>query len=113
MPTERFVCLASGVGLLLALLFIGADRLPAPWDKVAHVACFALITALLWRGTAGRAPLLVLAAVLAFAALDEVRHMLAAERGVALFFADAAAAAVVAGLLFIRGKTLCAESSEP
>ena len=113
MPTERFVCLVGGVGLVLALLFIGADRLPTPWEKVAHVACFALITALLWRGTTGRAPLLVLSAVLAFAALDEVRHMLAAERSLADFFADAAAAAAVTGLLFIRGKTLCAESSEP
>jgi len=113
MPTERFVCLASGVGLLLALLFIGADRLPGPWHKVAHVACFALITALLWRGTAGRAPLLVLAAVLAFAGLDEARHLVGAERSPADFFADAAAAATVAGLLFIRGKTICAESSEP
>src|ERR671929_7135 len=45
MPTERFVCLATGAGLMLALLFIGAHRLPPHWDKAAHFVCFAVITA--------------------------------------------------------------------
>src|SRR5437588_9833965 len=84
MPTERFVCLASGAGLMLALLFIGAHRLPPHWDKAAHFVCFALITALLWRGTAGRAPLAVLASVIVFGALVELQQALAPPGGAAL-----------------------------
>jgi VanZ family protein len=115
MPTERFVCLAAGVGLMLALLFVGSHRIPPGWDKVAHIVCFAVITALLWRGTAGRAPLALLACVVAFGALDELHQRFMPGRSAELadFIADAAAAAVVAGALFIRGKALCAESSQP
>jgi VanZ family protein len=115
MPTERFACLATGVGIMLALLIVGAHRVPHGWDTLAHVLCFALITALLWRGTAGRAPLAVLACVLAFGALDELHQTFLPGRSAepADFFADALAAACVAGALFIRGKYLCAESSEP
>jgi branched-subunit amino acid transport protein len=115
MPTERFACLATGVGIMLALVFVGADRLAAPWDKVAHFACFALITALLWRGTAGRAPLAVLGALITFIGLDALQELIEPQRKAELldFVADAIAAAAVTGLLFIRRKTLCAESSEP
>src|SRR5689334_15177685 len=115
MPTERFVCLATGVGIMLALVFIGADRLPPHWDKVAHFVCFALITALLWRGTAGRAPYAVLASVLAFSLLDELHQLTTPERKAELLdlLADVAAALVVAGALLIRRKVTCAESSQP
>src|SRR3954471_1671330 len=115
MPTERFVCLTSGVGIMLALVFVGADRLPPHWDKLAHFVCFALITALLWRGTAGRAPLAVLASVIVFGALVELHQALAAAGGAARagFIPDAAAALAAGLALIIRGKTLCAESSEP
>ena len=114
MPTERFVCLTTGVGIMLALVFIGADRLPPHWDKLAHFVCFALITALLWRGTAGRAPLAVLASVLAFSLLDELHQLVALERRAELLdlLADASAAFAVTGVLLIRRKALCAESSE-
>ena len=114
MPTERFVCLTTGVGIMLALVFIGADRLPAHWDKAAHFVCFALITALLWRGTAGRAPFAVLASVLAFSLLDELHQLVTPPRKAELLdlIADAAAAIAVAGVLLIRRKALCAESSE-
>src|SRR5437868_15452543 len=115
MPTERFVCLASGAGLMLALLFIGAHRLPPHWDKAAHFVCFSVITALLWRGTAGRAPLAVLASVIVFGALDEVHQIFMPARSAEFldFVADAAAAMAVCGVLFVRRKTLCVESSEP
>jgi VanZ family protein len=115
MPTERFACLVTGVGIMLAIVLVGADRLAPPWDKVAHFVCFALITALIWRGTAGRAPLAVLGAVIAFSLLDVLNQFLMPERRGELldFIADATAAAAVTGLLFIRRKTLCAESSEP
>jgi VanZ family protein len=115
MPTERFVCLTTGVGIMLALVFIGADRLPPHWDKAAHFVCFALITALLWRGTAGRAPLAVLASVIAFSLLDELHQLLTPQRKAELLdlVADASAALAVALTLLIRRKASCAESSEP
>ena len=115
MPTERFVCLATGAGLVLALLVIGAQRLPPYWDKAAHFVCFALIPALLWRGTAGQARCAVVGSVVACAALVELHRALAPTGGAALgdFITDAAAALAVGLALFIRGKTLCAESSEP
>jgi hypothetical protein len=92
MPTDRFACLVGGAGLLLVLL-----SMQRPWG--AHLIGFGLATALLWRGTAGQARCAVLAAVVGVAAFVN-------------FFAGAAAALAVAGLLFIRGKYLCAESSE-
>jgi VanZ family protein len=114
MPTDRFACLAAGAGLMLALLVAGA-RLPVDWHWAAHFLCFAAVTALLWRGTAGRARLAVLTAVIAVAALDWLHQSIAPGRGAELadFVAGAVAAAAVSGALFIRGKYLCAESSEP
>jgi VanZ family protein len=115
MPTERFVCLTTGVGIMLALVFIGADRLPPHWDKLARFVCFAVITALLWRGTAGRAPFAVLLSLLAFSLLDELHQLVLPPRRAELldFVADASAVIAVAGALLIRRKALCAESSEP
>ena len=74
-----------------------------------------MITALLWRGTCGRAPLAVLACVVAFGALDELHQIFMPSRSAEWldFVADAAAALAVCGVLFIRRKTLCVESSEP
>ena len=114
MPTERFACLATGAGLVLALIIVGAQRLPGPWEKVAHFVCFALITALLWRGTAGKARCAVVGLVIACAALVELHQalQLAARPALADFITDAAAALAAGLLLFIRGKTLCVESSE-
>src|SRR5438445_10835718 len=113
MPTDRFVCLAAGGGIMLALLFVTSHPVPQGWDKLAHFVCFALITALLWRGTAGRAPLAVLASVLAFSLLDELHQLVALERRAELLdlLADASAAFAVTGVLLIRRKFLCAESS--
>jgi VanZ family protein len=115
MPIDRFVCLAAGGAIMLALLFVGAHPVPHGWDKVAHFACFSVITALLWRGTCGRAPLAVLGAVVAFAALDEVHQIFMPARSAEFldFVADATAALAVCGVLFIRRKTLCVESSQP
>ena len=115
MPTERFACLVTGAGLLLALIVVGAHRLPAPWEKVAHFVSFALITALLWRGTAGQARCAVVGSVIACAALVEFLAALqpTGRGALADFITDATAALAVGLVLFIRGKTLCAESSEP
>ena len=115
MPIDRFVCLAAGGGIMLALLFVGSHPVPQGWDKVAHFVCFALITALVWRGTAGRAPLAVLASVIAFSLLDELHQLLTPQRKAELLdlVADASAALAVAAALLIRRKASCAESSEP
>ena len=120
MPIERFACLVAAGGIMLALLFVTSHPVPVGWDKFAHFAAFALITALLLYGTEGRAPLAVLAGVLAFAALDEVHQIFMPGRAAELldFVADAAAAAVVVcGLLSIRRnsrrKPICAELSRP
>jgi VanZ family protein len=109
------MCLVAGGGIMLGLLFVTSHGIPTGWDKVAHFGTFAVITALLWRGTAGRAPLAVLGAVIAFGALDEVHQMFMPGRAAELsdFVADASAAAVVCGALFIRRKSLCAELSQP
>ena len=115
MPIDRFVCLAIGSGIMLGLLFVSSHPVPSGWDKAAHFACFSVITALLWRGTCGRAPLAVLGAVVAFGALDELHQMFVPTRSAEFldFVADATAALAVCGVLFIRRKTLCVESSQP
>jgi VanZ family protein len=115
MRTDRFACLAVASAIMLGLLFLRSHAIPPGWDKVAHFSTFALITALLWHGTAGDAPLAVLAGVVAFAGLDEVHQMFMPGRAAELadFLADAAAAAAVCGLLFIRRKTPCVELSRP
>jgi VanZ family protein len=115
MPTDRFICLAAGGGIMAALLFVTSHPIPQGWDKVAHFTVFAVITALLWRGTCGRAPLAVLASVIAFGAFDEVHQLFLPLRSAEFldFVTDAAAALAVCGVLFMRKKTLCVESSEP
>src|SRR5438874_4617222 len=104
MPTDRFVCLVTGGGIMLALLFVTSHPIPQGWDKLAHFACFSVITALLWRGTAGRAPLIVLFSVVAFAGLDELHQIFLPMRSAEFldFVADAAAAAAVCAVLFVR-----------
>jgi VanZ family protein len=42
-----------------------------PWDKLAHLLMFSLMTTLLWIGVAGRQPLLLVGLVSAIGALDE------------------------------------------
>jgi VanZ family protein len=115
MRTDRFACLVLAGGIMLGLLFVASHPLPAGWDKAAHVSVFALITALLLYGTEGRAPLAVLAAVVGFAALDELHQLFMPNRAAELldFVADAAAATAVCGALLLRRKPLCAELSQP
>ena len=115
MPIDRFICLAAGGGIMAVLLFVTAHPIPQAWDKLVHFTVFSVITALLWRGTNGRAPIAVLLCVVAFGAFDEVHQVFLPLRSAELldFLTDAAAAAAVCGLLFMRKKTLCVESSEP
>jgi VanZ family protein len=115
MPTERFACLAAGVGLALAVLSLGAHApIVAPWDKGVHFAAYAAITALLWLGTEGRAPLAVPLAVALLGGVDELRQMFVPGRSAELadFIADALAAASVAAAFLAWGKRACVESSQ-
>ena len=100
---------------MLALLLLRADPNLGGWDTLAHFGAFALITALVWHGTAGLAPLAVLGAVVAFGALDEVHQLFVPGRTAELsdFIADAAAAALVCGLLSLLRKSPCVELSRP
>ena len=115
MRTDRFACLVAAGGIMLALLFISSHPVPAGWDKAAHACVFALITALLLYGTEGRAPLAVLAAVVGFAAADELHQLFMPGRAAEVldFVADAAAAAAVCSALLIRRKPICVELSQP
>ena len=115
MPIDRFICLAAGGGIMAVLLFVTSHPIPNGWDKVAHFTVFATITALLWRGTNGRAPIMVMLCVIVFGAFDEVHQLFVPTRSAELldFLTDAAAAAAVCAVLFMRKKTLCAESLEP
>ena len=120
MRTDRFACLVAAGGIMLGLLFLSSHPVPAGWDKAAHLSVFALITALLLYGTEGRAPLAVLAAVVGFAALDELHQLFMPKRSAELldFVADAAAATAVVGALLSvrkesRRKPICADLSQP
>ena len=58
------------------LFYLGAQPFAVgifrePWDKLAHLAIFSAITALLWIGTAGRIPLALIVIVSAIGAMDE------------------------------------------
>jgi VanZ family protein len=115
MRTDRFACLAAAGGIMLALLLLRSDVELGGWDTLAHFGAFALLTLLLWHGTAGLAPFAVLAMVVAFGALDEVHQLFTPGRTAELtdFIADAAAAALVCGLLSLLRKTPCVELSRP
>src|SRR3954462_150661 len=111
MPIDRFICLAAGGGIMAILPFVTSHPIPQGFDKLVHFTVYSVITALLWRGTCGRAPLAVLAAVVAFGAFDEIHQIFLPSRSAELldFVADAAAASAVCGVLFVRKKTLCVE----
>ena len=102
----RFSSLVAASGILLGLLFLRLDTL-------AHFGAFALVTVLLWYGTAGQAPFAVLGALVAFGALDEAQHLFVPGRTAELahFIAAAAAAAAVTGLLSLRKEKPCVELS--
>lgn len=103
----RGLCLVLAAAIISLLFYLGAQPfaaglIPAWWDKLAHLAVYAALTALLWIGTAGRMPLAVIAAVIAIGALDELhqaglpgRHADAID-----FLTDACAAAGTGVLMF-------------
>lgn len=75
----RRLCLALAAAIIFQLFYLGAQPsaaglIPPPWDKLAHLAVYSLLTVLLWVGTAGRVPLAVVFAVAGIGALDEFRQ---------------------------------------
>ena len=109
MHTEtRWLCLALAAAVTFQLFYLGAQPfaaglIPGPWDKLAHLAVFAVLTALLWIGTAGRMPIAVIATVIAIGALDELHQASLPGRfaDAADFLADACAATGTGFSLFL------------
>jgi VanZ family protein len=72
----RRLCLVIAATGTLMLFYLGAQPIAvglfrAPWDKLAHLLVFAAITGLLWIGTAGRFPLVLVAIVAGIGVADE------------------------------------------
>jgi VanZ family protein len=72
----RRLCFVLAAAIAFQLFYLGAQPIAvglfsAPWDKLAHFVVFSLITVLLWIGTAGRMPIMVIVTVVAIGALDE------------------------------------------
>ena len=89
------------LALVLALFHQGAQPyavglVPEPWDKLAHMAVFAVIAALFWLMARARRPWLVLLAVAAIGAADEWAQLSQPGRqaGLADLAADVAGAAL-------------------
>lgn len=75
----RPACAATAALLAILLGAFGARPfaagLPgAPWDRLAHLAAFALLAVLLWRVAGGRRPMLPVGIAAALGALDAWRH---------------------------------------
>lgn len=114
-PNVRRLCIALAAAITFQLFYLGAQPfaaglIPAWWDKLAHLAVFATLTALLWIGTAGRMPLAVIATAIAIGAFDELHQAsLPGRRADAIdFLTDAGAAIGTAFLIlwfYARRKT--------
>lgn len=75
----RWLWLAVAAVLVLQLFQPAAQPyaaalISAPWDKLAHLAFYSLLTVLLWQGTAGRWPAAIVLAVITIGALDELHQ---------------------------------------
>lgn len=75
----RYLCLLLATAVIFQLFYLGAQPfaaglIPAPWDKLAHLVVYSAMTALLWIGTGGSKPVLVIAAVIAVGALEELHQ---------------------------------------
>ena len=106
-------------GLMLVQIFSLSAlpfEVPEPWDKMWHFLAYSALTLLLWIGSDGRRPVLVVAAVMVLGGLDELRQAFLPLRTADSmdFLADICAAIVTAGTLaFFTREKPCAESSPP
>jgi VanZ family protein len=108
----RGACLAAAAAVVFQLFYLGAQPMagglfPAPWDKLAHLCVYAGLTALLWKSSAGRMPVAVIAAVILVGGLDELHQAGIPGRhaSVADFLVDVAAAVCTgAVMLFLDAR---------
>ena len=69
-----------GAVTLVVVLFWGGSQpfavglFPVPYDKVAHSLYFGVLSMMLWFGTGGRWPVLLVVAVSAIGGLDELHQ---------------------------------------
>lgn len=75
-PARRWRCLLIAGGMAGLLFYLGSQPfavglIPEPWDKLAHLVVFSVITGLLWIGTGGHLALVVIGFVAGIGALDE------------------------------------------
>ena len=91
-----------GAATLVVVLFWGGSQpfaaglVPVPYDKLAHSLYFGVLSMLLWFGTGGKWPLLLVFAVSAIGGLDELHQ--GALPGRVADFSDFLFDAVAAGL---------------
>ena len=91
-----------GAVTLVVVLFWGGSQpfavglVPVPYDKLAHSLYFGVLSMLLWFGTGGRWPVLLVFAVTAIGGLDELHQ--GALPGRVADFSDFLFDAVAAGL---------------
>ena len=108
---QRALYLAAAGAIIFALFYGGgqpaaAGLIVAPWDKLAHFAVYGTITVLLWLATGSRAPLVVIAVVIATGALDELHQVNVPGRTADIidFLVDGAGAAVAGTvILWLEG----------
>jgi len=102
----RLAYLLAAVTLVVVLFWGGSQAFavglfPAPYDKLAHSVYFATLAVLLWFGTGGRWPVLLVLVVSAIGGLDEIHQSTLPGRVADIydFLTDTVAAALVITLL--------------
>jgi len=107
----RPLCFLLAALVVFQLFYLGAQPfaaglIPSPWDKGAHLVVYSAIATLLWFGSAGRAPLAVVAAVIAIGVLDEWHQAYLPGRSADLLdlLADACAASGTVLFLLLRAQ---------
>jgi VanZ family protein len=105
---QQRICLLIACIVVFNLFYLGTkpiavDLFLPPWDKVAHYVVFSCITALLWFGTNGRLPLVIVLIVAVIGGLDELHQSTLPERQADfLDFATDVVAALCTGYLLDR-----------
>ncbi|MGZ5095560.1 MAG: VanZ family protein [Burkholderiales bacterium] len=99
------VTLVGGLFVLGRMPF-ASGLFPEPWDKLAHVTVFALLTLLLYRAFGTRAALLAATVAISVGGADEIHQLFLAGRtsDFADFFADGVGATLTA-LVLRRDQT--------
>jgi VanZ family protein len=102
----RLACAGLAVVMTVNLFYLGAgpgavNLFEPPWDKVAHFAAFAVLTALLAIGVGLRRAWIALGVVALIGLADELHQTTLPGRHAGLddWITDAAAAALVVGVI--------------